>query len=63
MHVSVRNYFIEGTVIQIANTVFVLCTKLPNELFLEIEYDVNFTSMFIILVGSLTEPNINVLKG
>lgn len=63
MHVSMRNDFIEGTVLQIPNTVLVLCTELPNELFLESEYDVNFTSTFVILVACLTECNINVLKG
>jgi hypothetical protein len=63
LHFSVRNDFIEGTVLQMPNTVFVLGTKLPNEIFLESEHDVNFTSMLIILVSSHTECNINVLKG
>jgi len=61
--VSVRDDFIEGTVLQVPNTVFVICTKLLNELFLESENGVNFTSTFIILVGFNTECNINVLKG
>jgi len=63
MHVSVRNDFIEGSVLQIPNTVFVPCIKVPNELFVESKYDVNFTFMFIIVVGSLTECNRNVLRG
>jgi hypothetical protein len=47
----------------IPNTVFFLYTELPNELFLESEYDVNFTSKFVILFGCLTECDINVLNG